>query len=329
MTTTTQPSGTSNSTVATTAFVHNNLIDYALLNPTLTQTFTGNNNFPTQTTTDNSTLVSTTAFIKNQNYITQNALTNYSLLDTTIPQTFTGDINVNTQITTDNSTLVANTAYVQSQNYLTQNALTGYSMLDPLVNPQIWGNNQIPPSENWFHGDIYTYKGVSSTNGFYVTDGPNGLTSALIDTSGNLATETASVNGIISSNTGINIPSLYPVFNINNNGTIIQSSTGTNNFFNTMFTGTSNQVLIKSTSNVAPSTISQTTGTLNITAITNNTLTPQTTILLASRTTTNTSHIILNSNNTVTNFCQASTTLNIGSSTTTTNINSIYTVFGG
>ena len=44
LTTITQPLHSNNNDVATTAFVHNELIDYALLNP-ITQTFTGNNNF--------------------------------------------------------------------------------------------------------------------------------------------------------------------------------------------------------------------------------------------------------------------------------------------
>ena len=73
LTTTTQPPGTNDNTVATTAFVTNNLLGYALLNPTSPQTFTGSHNFPTQPTANNSTLVATTAFIKNQGYAILNA----------------------------------------------------------------------------------------------------------------------------------------------------------------------------------------------------------------------------------------------------------------
>lgn len=58
--------------IASCAFVQdaftNNLLDYAKLNPTSPQTFTGSNNFPTQATSDNSTLAATTAFVKNQGY---------------------------------------------------------------------------------------------------------------------------------------------------------------------------------------------------------------------------------------------------------------------
>ena len=96
LTTTTQPTGTSDNTVATTAFVNNNLLAYALLNPTTPQTFTGSHNFPTQINSNNSTLVATTAYVKNQNYITLSALTPYALLAG--PQTFTGNV------TSDNST---------------------------------------------------------------------------------------------------------------------------------------------------------------------------------------------------------------------------------
>jgi len=66
------PYTTNSNQIASCAFVQdafaNNLLGYALLNPTSPQTFTGDNNFPTQSTANNSTLVATTAFIKNQGY---------------------------------------------------------------------------------------------------------------------------------------------------------------------------------------------------------------------------------------------------------------------
>jgi len=52
------------------------------------QTFTGDQNFPTQLTTDNSTLVATTAYVKNQGYATTASLSAYAQLAGT--QTFTG-----------------------------------------------------------------------------------------------------------------------------------------------------------------------------------------------------------------------------------------------
>ena len=78
--------------IATTAFVKGQ--GYALLAPT-TQTFSGNNNFPTQLTTDNSTLVATTAYVKNQGYITSSSLTGYALLAPSTTQTFAGTASTN------------------------------------------------------------------------------------------------------------------------------------------------------------------------------------------------------------------------------------------
>lgn len=74
--------------IPTTAWIR--LQGYSLLAPT-TQTFTGDNNFPTQLTTDNSTLVATTAYVKNQGYLIASALTPYALLTPSAsPQVFTG-----------------------------------------------------------------------------------------------------------------------------------------------------------------------------------------------------------------------------------------------
>lgn len=87
--------------ISTTAFVKGQgyitasaLIPYALLAPT-TQTFSGNNNFPTQLTTDNSTLVATTAYVKNQGYITSASLSGYALLAPSTTQTFAGTASTN------------------------------------------------------------------------------------------------------------------------------------------------------------------------------------------------------------------------------------------
>ncbi len=89
LTTTTQPPGTSDNTVATTAFVTNNLVGYALLNPTSAQKFTGSHNFPTQATANNSTLVATTAFIKNQGYALLGSNNNF-----TANNTFNANVNL-------------------------------------------------------------------------------------------------------------------------------------------------------------------------------------------------------------------------------------------
>jgi len=88
------PYTTNSNQIASCAFVQdafaNNLIGYALLNPTSAQTFTGSHNFPTQATANNSTLVATTAFVKNQGYAILNANNTF-----TATNTFNGTINKN------------------------------------------------------------------------------------------------------------------------------------------------------------------------------------------------------------------------------------------
>jgi hypothetical protein len=91
---------------------------------------------------DNSTKISTTAFVKGQGYITSSALTPYALLNP-VSQTFTGINNFPTQLTTDNSTLVATTAYVKNQGYITSSALSPYALLNP-VSQTFTGNNNFP-----------------------------------------------------------------------------------------------------------------------------------------------------------------------------------------
>jgi hypothetical protein len=105
--------GSNTNEIASTKFVKDQLYitasaltPYALLAP-VSQIFSGNNNFPTQTTPDNSTLVATTAFVKNQGYAQL----------APISQTFTGDNNFPTQSNGDNSTLVSTTAFVKNQGY--------------------------------------------------------------------------------------------------------------------------------------------------------------------------------------------------------------------
>jgi hypothetical protein len=92
---------------------------------------------------DNSTKIATTAFVKNQSYLTTTlASTLYSLLNP-ISQTFTGDNNFPTQATNNNSTLVATTAYVKSQNYITSTALTPYALLAPATTQTFTGATNV------------------------------------------------------------------------------------------------------------------------------------------------------------------------------------------
>ena len=89
--------------------------NFALLNAN--NIFTGTTNtFPTPATIDNSTTVSTTAFVKNQSYITATALTPYALLATS--NAFLGLANTfPTPATATSSTIVATTAFVKAQLY--------------------------------------------------------------------------------------------------------------------------------------------------------------------------------------------------------------------
>ena len=92
---------------------------------------------------DNSTKIATTAFVKNQSYLTTtSAATLYALL-APVSQTFTGNNNFPTQATSNNSTLVATTAYVKGQNYITSAALTPYALLAPATTQTFTGATNV------------------------------------------------------------------------------------------------------------------------------------------------------------------------------------------
>ena len=92
---------------------------------------------------DSSTKIATTAFVKNQSYLTTTlASTLYGLL-APVSQTFTGNNNFPTQATINNSTLVATTAYVKSQNYITSTALTPYALLAPVTTQTFSGATNV------------------------------------------------------------------------------------------------------------------------------------------------------------------------------------------
>lgn len=420
--------------IASCAFVQdafiNNLANYALLNPVTPQTFTGSQNFPTQLTTDNSTLVATTAYVKSN-------LLNYALLGSnntfTGINTFTtqavrfnagfvqndigggsnstsmyqsggtctitnnynnGSIRLNTKnnsgvgqdgvyalggaraglqgdsgntieifgtqatiggtsvpkittqpLTTSNTNEIASTAFVKTNllDYVTlstNQTITGNKTFNGTTTlNNFFVSNYVDLTlttyENQFYGDIYGYRGVVCQDGFYIKDGPGAgaNTYALIDSTGNISTTSTisasgdissssaiSCTGILSSDTSLNIPSTSPVLTIDNNGTITQTSTGTNNLFNTTFTSTDNQIRIKAFANTAPSTISQAGSTLQISAITNNTGATLTTLTLATRSSTNGGVVILNGN---------ANNITIGANTTNTNISSTNIVCNG
>lgn len=106
-------------------------------------TFTGTPAAPTPANGDNSTTLATTAFVKNQGYITSNAVStvfgrsgavvatsgDYSVGQITgaaplASPTFTGTPAAPTPATADNSTTLATTAFVKAQGYLTSNAVS-------------------------------------------------------------------------------------------------------------------------------------------------------------------------------------------------------------
>ena len=82
----------------------------------------------TPATSENSTLFATTAFVKNQNYLTSASLSSsYALLS---GATFTGNVVGLTAVSTDNSTKFATTAFVKAQNYISTNPdLSTYALL--------------------------------------------------------------------------------------------------------------------------------------------------------------------------------------------------------
>jgi len=102
--------------------------EYSLFPQTSTDNnFTGVNTFPTQLTTDNSTRVATTAYVKSNlsSYQTTAGMSSYALL--TSPA-FSGNPTTTTQLTTDNSTRIASTAYVKSNlsSYQLTSAMSSY-----------------------------------------------------------------------------------------------------------------------------------------------------------------------------------------------------------
>lgn len=142
--------------IATTSFVKNQsyltttsaATLYGLLAP-VSQTFTGDNNFPTQATSNNSTLVATTAYVKGQGYASTASLSAYGLLAGT--QTWTGTntfgvANATTSGLANNSTRVATTAYVQGQGYATIASLSSYGLLTTTTQTWTGTNTFTAPS---------------------------------------------------------------------------------------------------------------------------------------------------------------------------------------
>lgn len=106
-----------------------------LTSPLLSITSAGNMtaqiiNCNTPTSSDNSTKVATTAFVKNQNYAVLSGLPQTFLNANTFSQSITGV----TEATADNSTKVATTAFVKNQGYSILNASNSFTGQQTLTN---------------------------------------------------------------------------------------------------------------------------------------------------------------------------------------------------
>lgn len=115
--------------------------------------FTGNPTTPTQLTTDNSTRVASTAYVKNN-------LTSYATLAS---PALTGSPTVPTPATADSSTLVASTAYVKNNlaSYVTSTSLTTtLTSYAPLASPTFTGVPVMPT----FSDGVKTTQAVNALN---------------------------------------------------------------------------------------------------------------------------------------------------------------------
>jgi hypothetical protein len=118
-----------NGTTQTTAFIPGS---YA---PIASPTFTGDPKAPTPLTADNDTSIATTAFVKNQGYITSSALTPY-LTISSASSTYQTIAGMSSYLTTANAASTYQTisgmssyatqTFVTSQGYITSSALTPY-----------------------------------------------------------------------------------------------------------------------------------------------------------------------------------------------------------
>lgn len=159
--------------------ISNGIYDYALL-PFTDQNndFTGVNTFPTQLTTDNSTRVATTQYVKSNlsSYQTTSGMSSYALLAS---PSFSGNPSTTTQLTTDNSTRIASTAYVKSNltNYQTTTGMSSYALLD---SPTFTGTPHAPTTSSTANSTrIATTAFVKSLNYASTTYADNLITGLL------------------------------------------------------------------------------------------------------------------------------------------------------
>ena len=328
------------------------------ISPT-SSTFIGSVNVPTQLTTDNSTLVASTSYVKNQGYA--------SLAGT---QTFTGvntfDNNVIIRLYNFDITNATGTRGIRFANNGANNGVTditgigvstryNFNTTDAsgVSTQNLWmglGNSVVIQGSSGlginFTGSSIDLAGICS---FTNTTTPTiTQTIATADNSTKIATTnwvnlqaylTASaLTNYMTLNTiqtatatksfatvnmdELNIPAIGPLLTIDNTGEINQTSTTvSNNLYNTTINATTgSQLTIKGTANTAGSTIGQLASTLSISAITNNPASFTTTITLSTRSSTNTGVVILNGN---------ATNITMGGNSTNINLNSTNVVCNG
>lgn len=321
------------------------------ISPT-SSTFIGSVNVPTQLTSDNSTLVASTAYVKNQGYA--------SLAGT---QTFTGantfDNNVTIRLYNFDITNTAGTRGIRFANNGANNGITditgigvstryNFNTTDAsgVSTQNLWmglGNSVVIQGSSGlginFTGSSIDLAGICSftntttptiTQTIPTADNSNKIvtsnwvnlqayltSSALTNymTLNTIQTATATKSFTTVNMDELNIPVIGPLLTIDNTGEINQTSaTVANNLYNTTINAnTGSQLTIKSTANSAGSTIGQLASTLSISAITNNPASFLTTITLSTRSSTNTGVVVLTGN---------ANNITIGSNTTNTNISS-------
>jgi hypothetical protein len=321
------------------------------ISPT-SSTFIGSVNVPTQLVSDNSTLVASTAYVKNQGYAT--------LAGT---QTFTGantfDNNVIIRLYNFDITNATGTRGIRFANNGANNGVTditgigvstryNFNTTDAsgVSTQNLWmglGNSVVIQGSSGlginFTGSSIDLAGICSftntttptiTQTIATADNSNKIattawvnlqayltSSALTNymTLNTVQTATATKSFATVNMDELNIPSASPVLTIDNTGEINQTSaTVANNLYNTTINATTgSQLTIKSTANSAGSTIGQLASTLSISAITNNPASYLTTITLSTRSSTNTGVVVLTGN---------ANNITIGSNTTNTNISS-------
>ena len=321
------------------------------ISPT-SSTFIGSVNVPTQLTTDNSTLVASTSYVKNQGYA--------SLAGT---QTFTGantfDNNVIIRLYNFDITNATGTRGIRFANNGANNGVTditgigvstryNFNTTDAsgVSTQNLWmglGNSVVIQGSSGlginFTGSSIDLAGICSftntttptiTQTIATADNSNKIAttnwvnlqayltaSALTNymTLNTIQTATATKSFATVNMDELNIPAVGPLLTIDNTGEINQTSTTVaNNLYNTTINATTgSQLTIKGTANASGSTIGQLASTLSISAITNNPASFTTTITLSTRSSTNTGVVVLTGN---------ANNITIGSNTTNTNISS-------